>query len=437
MSAPIRPDCPIKRIETTSDTLIDRGGLIFFSRYLFSCGILAILAGRFAFLRKSAKGLAIWRIFQQLLCFFFDGSSLHLTRFDELKQDAGYAAALETQPAQLASSHQIKRFFNSCGICCWPLFRWVLLRLFYWRLQQDRPELIVICLDTMSMDNDQAEKRDGCGVTYKQVKGFHPLHFIWNGFIVNALFRRGDANDNTGKQVLAELRRVVEGIRANYRADVTIIVRVDAGFFDQEFFAACDELGIGFVASGKVYDFVKKQVEGQPTNLWKQYARHKQIWDYVEFGYRCAAWSRFYRAFYTVPRADETGQIQFEFVRPENVILTNLGVNPNVLRHLNPEQRQQWIQPQTIIACHHQRGGDELPHRALKDFGTEALPFEHFHLNAAFYYVMLIAFFLYEAFKRDALKDILPVTAYPTTFAAWPWTLPQKSHPKVGNSSSK
>lgn len=415
MPSSIKPDRPIRRIETTPDTLLDRGGLVFFNRYLFTCGILGILADRFAFLRKSAKGLDLWRIFQQLLCFFFDGSSLHLARFDELKQDTGYAAALETKPDKLASSHQIKRFFNACGVCCWPLFRLVLQRLFQWRLQKELPEVIVICLDTMSMDNDQAEKRDGCAPTYKKVKGFHPLHLIWNGFIVNALFRRGNANANTSQQVIAELRRTVEGIRTNYRRDVTIIVRVDAGFFDQDFFAACNDLGIGFVATGKLYDFVKEHVKDQSAERWSQYHHKKQTWDFVEFGYRCANWKPFYRAFYTVPRANDAGQIQFEFVRPENVILTNLGVNPKVLANLSPEKQAHWLKPETIIACHHQRGGDELPHRALKDFGTEALPFEHFHPNAAFYYIMLIAFFLYEAFKRDVLDGALPITAYPTT----------------------
>ena len=386
-----------------------------FNRYLFTCGILGILANLFGFLRKSAKGLDIWQIFQQLLCFFFDGSSFHLTRFDELKRDAGYAAALETTPNKLASSHQIKRFFKSCGICCWALFRLVLLRLFFWRLKRDLPQVIVICLDTMVMDNDEAEKRQGCRPTYKKVKGFHPLHFIWNGFIINALFRRGNANNNTGKQVIAELRRVVEGIRANYSRDVTIIVRLDAGFFDKDFFAACDDLGIGFVATGKLYDFVKKQVEGQPAAQWAQYQHKKQVWDYLEFGYRCDSWSKFYRAFYTVPRADASGQIQFDFARPENIILTNLGVNPKALMHLSTAEREHWCLPKTIIACHHQRGADELPHRALKDFATESLPFERFHPNASFYYVMLIAFFMYEAFKRDVLKDVLPIESYPTT----------------------
>jgi len=53
-------------------------------------------------------------------------------------------------------------------------------------------------------------------------------------------------------------------------------------------------------------------------------------------------------------------------------------------------------------------------HRALKDFATEALPFQRFAANAAFYYTMLVAFFVYEAFKEDVTAPVVPVTAYPT-----------------------
>ena len=61
------------------------------------------------------------------------------------------------------------------------------------------------------------------------------------------------------------------------------------------------------------------------------------------------------------------------------------------------------------------RGADELPHRGLKDFGFEQLPFKRFGPNTAFYYCMVIAFFLFECFKRDVTADVLPITAYATT----------------------
>ena len=54
-------------------------------------------------------------------------------------------------------------------------------------------------------------------------------------------------------------------------------------------------------------------------------------------------------------------------------------------------------------------------HRALKEFRAEALPFKRFAPNAAFYYVMLLAFFLYEAFKEDVCGNgVLDVSSYVT-----------------------
>jgi hypothetical protein len=56
-----------------------------------------------------------------------------------------------------------------------------------------------------------------------------------------------------------------------------------------------------------------------------------------------------------------------------------------------------------------------LVHRALKEFAAEELPFTQFRPNAAYYYTLLTAFFLYETFKEDVCGEVAPVTAYPTT----------------------
>jgi hypothetical protein len=54
-------------------------------------------------------------------------------------------------------------------------------------------------------------------------------------------------------------------------------------------------------------------------------------------------------------------------------------------------------------------------HRGLKDFGFEELPFLRFAPNAALYYTMLVAFFLFECFKEDVCREVIPVEAYATT----------------------
>lgn len=88
-------------------------------------------------------------------------------------------------------------------------------------------------------------------------------------------------------------------------------------------------------------------------------------------------------------------------MRPDNIIVTN--------------QSGADLNDECLIYHHHQRGADELPHRGLKEFGSEQVPFKRFGANQAFYYVMLIAFFLFETFKEDSLPDILPISSYATT----------------------
>jgi len=62
---------------------------------------------------------------------------------------------------------------------------------------------------------------------------------------------------------------MVSLIRTRYDASVSIIVRVDAGFFDEKNFALFDDLGIGFLATGKVYDAIKEKVQAIPKRNGK------------------------------------------------------------------------------------------------------------------------------------------------------------------------
>ena len=108
----------------------------------------------------------------------------------------------------------------------------------------------------------------------------------------------------------------------------------------------------------------------------------------------------------------------FEYARPETVIYTNLGMNNEITRNIlavkDPEVKR--ISAEAIITAYHERGRDELVNRGLKDFGTEQMPFLRFASNAGFYYLMTIAYFLFEAYKYDLGADVVPLTWYATTF---------------------
>jgi hypothetical protein len=321
---------------------------------------------------------------------------------------------MENTSEEMICSHQVKRFFKSFSWLCGGMFRRILKQLFIWRLKIESPDKIELTIDLMILDNDEAVQRHGVEPTYKKVKGFGSLQILWNRKVVDAVFRGGSRHSNAEHTALKMVTELVELIRRSYREDVPIIVRMDSGFFDKDNIAALDRLNVGVICTGKIYDHVKDYVGSLPREGWKTYDNGHQEWEYIEFGYRYESWKKYYRAIYTRP-VYEGEQRLLDFARPDNIIVTNLGVNLEVVRGCDVPERKGLIGAESIVHSHHQRGADELPHRGLKDFGFEELPFKRFPPNTAFYYCMLISFFLFETFKEDVLEEVLPVVSYATT----------------------
>ena len=108
-----KKELKINAIETTSERLTGRAGLTLFVAYLHQIQVFLLIDRFFGSIRKSKKGIAVFELFKQILCFMADGTSRHLTYFDQLAKDQGYAGSIETDMAQMASSHRVKRFFNA------------------------------------------------------------------------------------------------------------------------------------------------------------------------------------------------------------------------------------------------------------------------------------------------------------------------------------
>ena len=404
----------INDVEITEDVLTSRAGLTLFVRYLRSIAILPYLEKIFTKIRKSRKGQEISEIFKQLFCFFIDGTSRHLVYFDRLKEDEGYRSSIESEPDEMLSSHAVKRFFMSILVSWSFMFRKVLQKLFLWRLSIENPALILLGLDTMVMNNDEALKRHGVKPTYKKVKGFQPLQLTWGRFIIDAIFRSGDKHSNHSNDAEKMLRNIVGLIRKHYSEEVPIVVRMDSGFFDQKLLAVLESLQIGYICGGKLYDDIGAFVTNCDKPHWGRYKNKRQVWDYVEFGDRRGNWQIFRRALYCRP-VYEDEQMLFRFARPDTVLYTNLGMGGGIDEQVCASGQEKLMTPKKIIEAYHGRGCDELVHRALKDFRDEELPFKRFHQNAAFYYTMLIGFFLYESFKEDVCSPIVAVSSYATT----------------------
>lgn len=405
----------IDRIDITRDTLTGRGGLSLFVRYLRNIELYPHLQRLFGSMRRSSKGVTIESLFKQLFCFFLDGTSLHLVRFDTLKRDPGYTAAIETGPENMASSHAIKRFFGAFSWYRIWLFRPLLKQLFGWRLRVEQPEVIVLGIDTMPMDNGSAKKREGVEPTYKKgVKGFAPLHLTWGPYLIDAVLRGGSKHSNHGNTVANMVGHVVRFIRKHYRRDVPILLRLDAGFYDQKLFTLFEEMEISYICGGKLYPDIKAYLGAWDPEAWQRYENDHQVWEYVELADCRESWKRFRRAIFTTALSDER-QLLLDFARPDNIIYTNLGRGETIDELLEKAGHSELTEATRIIEIYHDRGRDELVHRALKEFGGQTLPFHRFHMNAAFYATMLLTFFLYEAFKRDVCSEVIPVDCYPNT----------------------
>jgi hypothetical protein len=404
----------IDGVEATSDTLTSRGGLALFVRYLRNIAIYPVLERLFGSIRKNAKGQPVSEIFKQLFCFLLDGTSRHLVYFDALKKDEGYAAAIETAPAKMLSSHAVKRFFGAFSWYRIWLFRNLLKQLFLWRLQLRQPKVVVLGMDTMVMANDEARKRHGVEPTYKQVKGFQPLQLTWEGLIIDAVFRGGSKHSNDGDTALKMIEYMVKFIRKHYGAEVPVIIRLDAGFFDQELFQGFEALQIGYICGGRVYQELQALAEKAEAGQWRPYRNRQQVWDYLELGDRRGNWRTFRRAFLCRP-VTEGRQRLLDYVRPLSIFYTNLGMGQVIDERLAAVGLKHYLEAAGIIAGYHGRGADELVHRGLKDFGFEERPFLRFAPNAALYYTMLVAFFLCACFKEDVCGEVIPVTVYATT----------------------
>jgi hypothetical protein len=410
-----KKELKISAVETTNERLTGRAGLVLFVAYLHQIGIFPMLDRYFGSIRKSKKGIAAFELFKQVLCFMADGTSRHLTYFDQLADDPGYAGSIETDMAHMASSHRIKRFFKAFAWTRIFLFRRLLQQLFIWRLRVTQPEIIELGIDTMVMDNDNAKCRHGVKPTYKKKKGFQPLQMNWGLKIVDAVFRGGDKHSNHGDTVQTMIRHMVKKIRKTYRKDVPIIIRMDSGFFDQKIFHVCEDLKIGYVCGGKLYKDIKELAIQSNDEDWSRYhSDTKDYWEYLEFGSKRGNWRRFRRAIYC-RLINDGHQLYLPGCRPDTVIITNIGQGQPIDEQLKRIGAADYLTANSIIACYHERGSDELANRALKDFGYEQLPFKNFNPNAAWYYSMLLGHFLMESFKEDISTPVLPIGAYATT----------------------
>jgi hypothetical protein len=406
----------IAGIEPTDEKLTARAGLTVFNRFVSKINFFKIIEERFNYLRRSKKGLPVSEIFKQVINYFVEGTSFSLSRFDDLKEDETYKALIETSVDNMLSSHQAKRFFYKFEKREREKLSELLRALFIWRLQVESPEIIILNIDTMVMDNNDAKKREGVEYTYKNIKGYQPLQMTWEGFIIDAEFRSGSKHSNYDHQAIRMIKRMVKKIRKEYKKDIPILIRFDSGFYDIVNYTELDKLNVGFISAGKMYDDIKEYASCVDSKNINEFHNEDNTWDYFEFGNTRGTWNgKFYRSFYLelMPKSE---QLILDFIKKKKVLYTNIGIDEKFTGLLKESNNIKYLKAETIIESYHQRGTDELVNRALKDFGTEQLPFQKFNHNAGFYFMMLISFFLYQTFKIDVTINVINISSYASTF---------------------
>ncbi len=409
----------ITKIGITNDKITARGGLPLFLRYIERIDLYVLISSKLLpSIVIHSKGLKFQQFLKQMFAFFIDGTDMSISGFDSRKTDQGYAALLEEKSAELASSHQIKRFFSKLSIIPNSIYCRILHELFIWRLHIEKPAIIELGIDTMVMDNDTSKKREGNEPTYKKVKGFQPLHISWGSLLIDVLFRRGSAHSNHGTDYTDRIRAIVELIRTRYSNDVPIVIFADSGFADQKAYAIFEEdIKIHYVTTSKIYGDVKEYANELPSGVFGKFGKNKAIWLFVEFGNKLKSWNKFRRCILTKLHRNEDGQYVMGFEKPDSIIYTNIGMNNEMDDKLRAAGGDHYFKTETIIQKSHERGADELIHRSLKELATkEQLPFKSFGMNRSYYFLLVITHFIFETYKRDITPDVIPITVYPNTF---------------------
>jgi hypothetical protein len=318
----------------------------------------------------------------------------------------------------MASSHQIKRFFIKFIFIKDGIYNKILHELFIWRLLIENPKIIILGIDTMVMDNDDSKKKEGNEPTYKKKKGFQPLHICWGSFLIDVVFRKGSAHSNHGTDYTDRVKAVIQLIRKRYSQEVPIVLCADSGFADQKAFDCFDEeLHIHYITTSRMYDDVSSYAESLKTEAFQVFTNGKVVWRYFEFANKRASWNKFRRSIFTTLGCDEQGQYQMGFDKMDTLIYTNIGNNEVADKRLRDAGGAHYFEASAIIQLSHKRGADELIHRSIKEMATkEQLPFKKFGMNRAYYFLLVISHFIFEAYKRDVTAGVIPINVYPDTF---------------------
>ena len=92
-----------------------------------------------------------------------------------------------------------------------------------------------------------------------------------------------------------------------YSETVSIVIRINSGFFDQYLFAEMERLNIGFICAAKFYCDIKDMIGLLPEAVFQHYfgKANEDVWQCFEFSDRRKSWAKSYRAIFWRPLLEE------------------------------------------------------------------------------------------------------------------------------------
>ncbi len=102
----------ISGVEKTNLKLTGRAGLAAVSDYIRNNSWLMRDLEKMDSIKGCKKGTSVHSMIIQIICYFFDGTSLNLSRFDELKNDPAYPPLIGVKENNLCSTSAVKRLLR-------------------------------------------------------------------------------------------------------------------------------------------------------------------------------------------------------------------------------------------------------------------------------------------------------------------------------------
>jgi len=219
--------------------------------------------------------------------------------------------------------------------------------------------------------------KEGARYSYKQVNGYHPLLAFWSEQRLLLGVRLRSGNRHTAYKAKTFLTECL----GRLPKDRPINGRFDAGFYNRDVAEFCEDHGMGFTMSAKLFSCLIDQINGVDDESWHSYPWEDGA-EWTEFTYQPTDWPRPYRMLVKRTPFFSGDQLVVGRYFYTAVITNRRGAGSSLIRF--------------HLAC----GGVENYIEEFKNgIGARLLPSQKFAANYAWLVIAQLAYNLIQLFK--------------------------------------